>query len=846
MSEVKHNFGSPFISSLCFATSDFTVATTRGTLVQGFSIESFSASTWDQNQFNVFSVLLRNILLVIPDVYDIAVINATSINGSYKPAETDSDTARAIINRRGRYLNEKGVRQHHLWIFVELNPSSYSDAGAMLYQSNLKGLVNVAQTLNVKELVKWLKYSLSPTRALHFSEELLSRNTDYCLDQIAAFTSRLGVLFEANALDVNQIFSVARFLTSYDIDSLNEPFEAPGWGEQWQNHLLRGDIKYVVASNMPLMLFRGSNDIYVRFGSVKGVITQYEGGALSGSLTSPVLGASNLVMVNRFLPFSPFQRMAFFQSRRNEIKRMNINVMDMISGRKEVNQTLGLDLSEEKFNELASASELDERFGDFTTHFALFSRDPAELRRESVSTQSSFEAAGFNIIWESDGMRRTFLSMQLNRPDTSIRVKTYNTQQVACLLPVFQPSKGSDFSKDINQPHVFPFVNSRRDVYLFNLWSGGSGLNFGCGPSRTGKSFTKNAIAAHFQQYKNCFYTAIDVDAGTEPIAHVFNGISKIVKVNPLEGQGFNPFASLTASTADAHKVFVKNLIVQMVRLNESEDGKQFSSSEEKTLESVISDVIDVADSETLTFQHFHAQLPHELRRKLSSYVDDGVFAQLFRSAETVDNYRYESRLTVYNLQSLKGSEVMRRLALAVVFFRNRLMFTDHRLRKFPKLLDIDEGKDFFSNPGAMEEISSNALQFGKFNTGMTIWTQSPEHYKDIGDFKTILASANSLILLPDANADFSVYNAVFGLTSGEVETLRSLQPRKELLLIQRGLGISEPVMVDPDPYLYAIGTSSALEQPVRDDLIEEHGVGKGLELFIQYLIDNERLPNAA
>lgn len=803
--------------------------TVRGSLISSVRIGGVNQSTLTQEDFSTMIFMLRNILITLPTyiVPTFYLVNRKGI--TVKAIEGVSHPiGRKIDEDRAKFLTDMDLSSCELFVTLECLPS-ISQFGRpsvpglfYLFGSALvsaEGRKNLMSKLSNKEAVSYFSSTLSDMR------DLLEQATN-------RLVSRLGLVMDAESQSVEQTYALCKFLATYDTRHLDECPDIPD--QNWAKYLFDGEVDTVSTNGVPCLYIQGAEDRFVRFGSISGFTNpDLKPGMFAQGDEPPFDFNENFVYCQRFHPFTPLARAAFFKNKESEVSRQNLKVSDMLNATTDMEKKRFIRQSQkDRIAELDEAVNLPEQWGYTTCHFALFG-DPESFGKRSNVLQARFEQSGASVVWESSSIRQVYSLMMPSMVDEPIRKQSLNTAQFAAIAPVFRDSQGQKHCTDIDKPALFTFTTRTKKPFYYSHWSGDVGVNIGIGPIGTGKTFTKNSISKHFSVWEG-IHRSVDIDPGSEPLAELYGEDGGIFRLDPENAQSLNPFALLDGTNKDIYKIRLKTLIVSMLRFNDSEEGQKLSAEEEAAMGETIGRCVE-GNSKFHHFTALVAMMPKSLQAKLSSFVDDGTYSGLF-SAEKDSIGQVDQMYGVYNLQAIKQSPVMLQLAMGEIFFRTRLTSGMKQFADRVKYIEFDEAHHLLKNAKDVDEILAYARTSRKDFGGIGLWSQNAFEFDNIEAWPALRNAVSSFFFMADHTADEAVYRETFKLDNGQISAIQSLEPKKEALIVQPRIGVSQVVQLLVDDHAEAMITSQPQERAARWKFVEEYGWEEGIERTVEFM----------
>jgi len=773
--------------------------------------------------------MLRNVLITLPAhlVVTTYLINRQGIR--IKPSDgVEHEIGKRIDETRADFLSTLNLSSCDLYVTLECLPSlaqfgrlSVPGFGALLF--------NAATSKTGRDDFKAKFTNKGAIVAFTQTLQDMAESLELSANRVV---SRLGIVMEAETLGLKKTYAFCRFLATYDTRHLEEAPEVPN--DNWAKYMFDGEVDTVSINNVPCLYVQGAEDRHVRFGSITGFSNDMvKPGMFALGDESPFEIEDNFVYSQRFHPFTPLALARFFKGKEQEVGRQNLKISDMVKNTMDIENKKYIPKSHIKsLEDLDDASNLPEKWGYTSCHFALFG-DPKNFGKRSNRLQARFEQSGCSVVWESSAIRQVYSSMMPTMVDNPIRKLSLNTAQYSAIAPIFKDSQGQSYCKDLDKPALFTFTTRTRKPFYYSHWSGDVGINIGIGPIGSGKTFTKNSMAAHFSKWP-CIYRAVDIDPGTEPLAELYGDDGGIFRLDPENRMALNPFALLSDNNHEIYKVRLKSLIVSMLRYNESEESQKLTQEEEASLEEIIARTIKL-DSRFNNLTSLVAGMPDTLAMKLSSFVNDGTYATLF-SAEQDSIGKVDTLYGVYNLEAIKESPVMLQMAMSEIFFRLRLTVADRKYLSTPKYFDIDEAHHLLKNKSDVDELTTFIRTSRKSLGGMGLWSQNAHEFATIDAWPAIRSAASSFFFMADHTADAAVYKDAFKLDQGQIDAIQALEPKKEALVVQPRINVSQVVQLLVDEEGEALITSQPQERQKRMEYVEKYGFEEGLKRTVDFM----------
>lgn len=179
------------------------------------------------------------------------------------------------------------------------------------------------------------------------------------------------------------------------------------------------------------------------------------------------------------------------------------------------------------------------------------------------------------------------LRLQLAYPKRAYRDMAFNTAQTGAAALIYRSDEGGS-AWGLQKEEPVSYLESSDGVpFGYSMFIGDKCFVIGVGPARSGKIFFKHCIASPMQKY-NGFYSGLDIDAGTEPVAHYFHDASAVFRLSDDGYGGFNPFAVATGAGDVEFKAHLIELLRIMIEDNERAEMHEFTDIEQLDIDKAI------------------------------------------------------------------------------------------------------------------------------------------------------------------------------------------------------------------------------------------------------------------
>ena len=813
--------------------------TKKGTLLGAVELDGRDPDGLNQDDLVALSLISRSLYLNLPDSLRSLTQYCIHFEGSQvRLKDRENPISHYLSGNRQRFLNARNLTGTKIVHFFEIDPDQNLADLSLL--TLCKHLVLAAKNKSSRTIFS--KY-LSQGQAIMAFADDLERQSRELRGLLLEVQARWDTLFAARILTGEQLWAYCRFFANLDASLLEDAAAESVPAEQWDLLLADGDRSHVQIDNQDLLKFQNVDNTYARMLSViRYGEHKTAPGLWSATAQSPCRQKGNYIVMSRFAPMSKIGQALMWGAKKRELKRKNMSVGEVFQlfgnateqnadGDRYANLKPAI---KEKMIELERAEGLEERWGKAQAAVLVFGQSPDQVNATTRNLRKSMLQAGLSVVNEGVNLPEAYRAFLPAGAGFSVRNMDINSTQFGAASLIYRSSEGQVSVEDLaGEEAQYIFQCPDGTLFHFSPFVGGKAVVICVGPIRSGKSFTKNTIASHFAKY-NGFYRAIDIDPGTETLARFFRKDGAIFRIGQ-GNRGFNDFS--VAGGPDDHRFIIhqKQLVMEMLKSNDNEKLRTLEPHEQQQLDQAIIATLKLPDGRLRRLATMVNHCPQELQQKLSRWYGDGIYASLF-DQETDAVGSLDKPVVAFNLAGVKDDPVRLPLAMSEITYRVTRMFEDPACRSLPKYLDIDEAHALLSIRYMREYIIRSVRTWGKWKAGVGLWSQDPNEFRRIEEWSALRSAASTLFFMADPTADANLYKETFNLTDGEIEAIRRLRPKKEAYIIQRELAVSKTVLVEVEPEQHIISTSRPDEAVLRDRLIEEHGIGKGIQETIDAL----------
>lgn len=692
----------------------------------------------------------------------------------------------------------------------------------------------------------------APT-ALLVREQELRQRAQQLRKVVEDAAAKWSLAMEARVLPPADCWRFMKFLANLDPGYLDPGRRVAVPRDDLAVALPNGDIEPVQVEFVDLLKVGGPRSRYVRFAALTKTPANPIGLWSVGS-EAAVRARGNFLLTAHFSPLTEFARSLRFRAARNSLERMRLDLKKLFMA-DQIEESAPEDdsyLIKKKRAELERAEAIEDRWGLFFGSLAVFGADPQQVIADCDRLHTALTARGAELAWEVAGLPGAYKAVQAGGHVHSVRHATVTVSRCAALSLVAKSATGTPTVPDLaGEEALYILETADGQAFWYSPYVGGRAFVVAVGPTRSGKTFFKNTLSAHFLKYGG-FLRALDIDPGTETLAAAFGAAGGIVRLDaddPLRRKGLNPFAAATEGDDRAFLAHMLDLAQALLQANDTPETQRLERHEQAAFDQAVIATLRLP-AEMRSLEHLVAHLPRETQEKFGRWTAGGAYDGIFNAK--VDGVgALDKPLGVINLQAYRDNLRVLRPLFLDLFFRVTRLFEAPEHRARPKQLDIDEAHHPLAIPSFRSFLLKKVRTWAKFNASITLWTQSPGDYLAIDGWDAVRTAASTFIFLADGQMDEELYKRTFRISDGICAAIRQLVPRREAFIVQPEIGVAKKVILQAEPEQRVINTSHPQEVAVRDRLIAEHGVDEGLRRSIAALdrpmihhdTDREELP---
>jgi len=730
----------------------------------------------------------------------------------------DNPRAEVLSRKREKFLNKHRVLSgSRLFHFIEIPTDK--DLNNLMTIETVKNIGAYPFSKKSRQLIN---EKLSNLNAVMAYRSELDERAEKLNDELESWCSKMDFLNTTSTpLSINELWATFRAIFNFNPDYLTDSLDEPVPRERWDALIADGDIQHMVVDGMDVIKINGVEPVYVRIASVIGLGDKYvPEGIFAAGQKSPIMQSGNYILMNRFRPMSALARARMLFSKAAEIERDGFSIMSAMKGGEQMSAADKMatmkQSTKDALKELDEAANLPDKSGEFSSHIAVFNTDIKKLRKQCKEMNTSLSQAGAHIVWEKTGHLMALENFFPGFNKGYKREMDFNTSQYGAASLAFRSSEGLRHwgEKNHRQEAVYIFEADDNTPFYYSPYIGGRCVVIGIGPIRSGKTFAKNTLAAHFLKYGG-YLSAIDIDPGSEPIAEFFGDDGGIFRTGHDATRGFNPFFTAKGENDQDFKAHLSTQLRLMLLVNDAQEMKEFTLEEQLEVDSAVTKTLRLEKHlQSISSMVNHCSI--SVRQKLARFTRGGLFGYFFDNDEDAIG-SLDKKVQVFNLASVKDIPAVKPIVMNEIFYRVTRLFENPDLRHLPKYLDVDECHELLKIKASAEYLVSRIRTWGKWFGGVGLWSQSPKEFLAVDDWPAIRSAATTFFFMADSEIDRELYKKAFpNLTEGHLDAIANLRPKQQAFIWQPEIGVAKIVNLRVEPEQYVINTSQPQEADLR------------------------------
>lgn len=804
------------------------MVTKQGNMIGAIELQGFDPDILMASDMAEIAVMSRLILAQLPLGASLTQYYVHADAGKINLKKRDNPLNELLSSEREKALNKRGVSVSKLVHLITLpGPTSkFSHTVSDLIKSGAMGIIEKESRTHFKSL-------LTSAGNLLLQEKELEARADKLRLGLNKYSDLWTSVMDTNVMSQSELWAFCKYLGTFDERYLlDDVSELPVPLDDLDIAVASGDIDPVTVSRAEVLKLQGATPRYMRAAAITSS-PRNPTGIWAKAPSPPIKLRGHYIFQTHFTPMSEFDRANKFRVARTRLDRTSLSMSELFgmtddsAGPKEERLHL-----KEKRMELEKAESIDDSWGFQYAQIAVIGSSHKELQSTVQKLDSNLAGRGLGLTWEGPTLPLAFKTLQPGGFVRTIRNATVTTTRAAAFSLLCAPNVGqkkteAPIASLENEEAQYIFETEGGEPFYFSPYTGGRAFIISVGPTRSGKTFLKNTLATHFTKYGG-LHRAIDIDAGTETLAKLFQDDGGLFRVDADNSQGLNPLEAMGENFDTGFAAHMNQLLMLLLQANDTDVLKVLEEDEEAAIDKAVRAMIKMPP-ELRDLENFVSHLPKDAQRKFSRWFEDGPYDGLF-NAQKDSMGGLGKRIGVFNLQAYRDDEKALRPLLLEIFYRITKEFESEKYKHVPKLLEIDEAHHALSLPTFRDFLVKKIRTWGKYGAGVSLWTQSPADYLKTEGWDAIRSAATTFIFTADPRADEEAYAKAFGLGKGEINVIKTLRPRREALIIQPENKVAKKVVLEAEALQVVVNTSTPNEIVIREKMIEKYGFQRGLQ----------------
>jgi len=508
-------------------------------------------------------------------------------------------------------------------------------------------------------------------------------------------------------------------------------------------------------------------------------------------------------------PLGKIEEAMQWQTTRNDLARSRLSLGRILSQIIERSGTTPDPELERQRRELDVAEGAGDAWWRSALAIVAFDDSVDAVRRTALAIDTAAASQAINLTWESPLLLDAHRAILPGATPLPPRAHLHNTTQTSATAVTWSHSQGVSAVSDLGgEEPLYHFETNDGQLFGFSPWLGEKSMVIAVGPTRSGKTFLKNALASHMPKYRG-MVAALDYDAGSECLYHLYRDDAALFTARA----GLNPFSAYTPGRDAAFRAHFSRLMVALLASNDDPLMRRLDAGEQVALDRALSATLALPGA-LQTLAHFVSHLPSTLAQKFSRWHRHGEARYADLLDATTDRVGMIDRLvTIFNLTALGEDPAARVPVVLELLYRITSAFEDPTRIARPKVLMLDEVHRVIADPQFGPWIEHECRTLAKFRASIWMLTQAPEELARAGNWDAIRDAASTYLFTGSPELVESNYLKAFPrLTPMDLQTIRTLTPKREAYLIQPESGLRKIVVLDPDPATRQFASSTAVD----------------------------------
>ena len=385
------------------------------------------------------------------------------------------------------------------------------------------------------------------------------------------------------------------------------------------------------------------------------------------------------------------------------------------------------------------------------------------------------------------------------------------------LCPWYLPSEGERRNEFLKRDYLLALETEDRSILYLNLHHGDVGHTAVFGPTGTGKSFLLNCLLTHFQAYQP--YTFIfGLGGDFRWLTQYLGGAYLQCRPNRLPFR-MNPFGLEPTERNIQFQFSFAKLLAEGhdFRLNDTQGRELFEAIGN----------LKFLPRELQRLSTLATTVSKSIGDRLKPWTEGEQYGSWF---DHVGDDITRQRVQCFDFEEM--GRLGRELEAALFYLLHRAddVVYDDGLLTTLKVFFIDEAWRFFRHPVTKAYITEALKTWRKKNGCVVLSTQSVEDLADTDVLRPVVESCPTKLLLSNPTLNELLYADVLRLTPTEQARVRTLAPKRQLLLKRDGF--SKVLNLNVDPRSYWLFTTDPFEAKKREELVAQLGLDAALDLL--------------
>jgi type IV secretion system protein VirB4 len=671
-----------------------------------------------------------------------------------------------------------------------------------------------------------LRRVFSLTSSYRFLRSAIDQSAVRLRDVVQTYADRLSIHDAHRVLSPQEAWTWCSVLATANTDLFQNPTPAPA--DHWYLSLAKADQRVAHHDGLDYWL-EGSAGIYGRIGSISRFDERTEAAFWVRHAPAVIGAPGNYLFAINSTRLTPLREAMAWRVAHDGVDRAKLNLAKLITsviGSDKRNHAEADPVLDRQAKELRDAQALGDAWWDVSISVLAFDRSPAAARLTALAIDNACSQAGVTATWEIPLVIDAHRSMQPGAKPLSPRTHLLNTAQVSAIGMTWSHSQGESVVKDLGGEEPLYHLETRDgQLFGFSPFVGEKSGVIAVGPTRSGKTFAKNALLSHWPKYEGSLLVNYDYDSGSECLAHLYGDDAALFQ----GAHGLNPFTAHRPGSSTFRPHFSR-LIATMLASNSDPAMQRMDDGDQAALDTALSAILSLPQ-ELRTLSAFAEHLPLRLRSKLSRWVHTGEarYARLMDAA--TDRIGLIDRaVTVFSVPELRDDPAGRIPVATEFLYRTAAAFEDPARRAQIKALALDEAHLVLKDPDYARFLNEKARTWAKFRASLWLLTQQPHELLAVPDWEAIRTAASTYLFTAAPEIDRAAYRAAFGLTEADMSAISQLLPKRELYLVQPETGLRKILILDADAHTRAFASSTANVVAERDERISRDGFATAID----------------